>query len=127
MGTYPFVKPAKTARDERIKQSVRELHAVHHTHAAKAACLAHLLHMVSNTLLSLHKKMHKEAIAVADMHYKDDNQVCINKHGPLADHTENGDLFTGPGIIDIVDTARAMAAYAARIAGEATLPLLPSE
>jgi hypothetical protein len=71
-------------------------------------------------------KIHKEAIAVVGKYYEDNYQVGFNKHGSLADQTENCDFPTGSGIVEIVDTARAMAAYVARVAGKATPPL-PSE
>ncbi len=70
MSTYYFTKPAKTARDARIKHEALALRALHHKHAAKAARLAHLLHMVSKHLLNLHKKIHKDAIAIVGEYYK---------------------------------------------------------
>jgi hypothetical protein len=78
MTTYHSIKPTKTAGDSRIKHQVYALHAVHHKHAAKATRLTHLLHMVSRNLLNLHKKFHKEAIAVAGKHYKDNHLVCFD-------------------------------------------------
>ncbi len=68
--------------------------------------------------LNLYKKIHKEAITTTGEYYKNDHQMGFDKHGPLAYQTENSDL-PGLGIVNIVDTARAMAAYAAsaRVAG----------
>ncbi len=84
---------------------------------------------MSQNLINLHKQMHREACAIAGNRYTDYHQVSFDKHGPLApklaDQTERGDLPTGPGIVNIVDTSRAMAAYAARV--EATPPPLPSK
>ncbi len=44
-------------------------------------------------------------------------------------HQQNyrGEIALGPGIIDILDTSRAIAAYATRVAAEAIPPPLPSE
>jgi hypothetical protein len=38
-----------------------------------------------------------------------------------------GEISLGPGIVDILDTSRAIAAYATRVAAEANPPPLPSE
>ncbi len=58
----------------------------------------------------------------------DDNRwVCFDKYGPLPTKTESGNLPSDQGIFNIVYMARPMAAYAARISGEATLPQLHSK
>ncbi len=54
-------------------------------------------------------------------------RVGLDEHGPLADQNERGDMPEGPGRVDIVDTARAMADYAAGVAAEESPHDLPSE
>jgi hypothetical protein len=68
----------------------------------------------------LHNKIHKQVIAVLGKHYKEDHDVGFDKHGPLGEQNERDDVPMGQGIVNIVGTASAMAAHAARVAGEAT-------
>ncbi len=107
MSTYYFTKLIKTARDARIKQEALALRAVHLKQAAMAARLAHLS-------INLHKEMHMEARAIAGEYNTNNLQVGFDEHGPLADQTENCNLPTGQGIVDIVDTAQPMALCCAR-------------
>ncbi len=55
------------------------------------------------------------------------HQVGLDEHGPFAHQTKHDDLPTAQGIVVIVDTARAMEAYATRVAGETTPPPIPSK
>ncbi len=104
------------------------LRAIHHKNAAKAARLALIIHGASKSLLDLHAKMHREAIAVAGAHYKkEDHQIDFNQYDALEEQNYRGEISLGPGIIDILDTSRAIAAYATRVAAEANPPPLPSE
>jgi hypothetical protein len=79
---------------------------VHHGPAAKVARLAHLLHTVSKNLPTLHRLMHKEAVAIAGECYTKEDRVGFDEHGPSA----HAYAPTCPGLVDLVDTARAMAA-----------------
>ena len=104
------------------------LRAIHHKHAAKAARLALIINRASKSLLNLDVKMEKEARVVAGAHYKKEgHQIDFNKYDPLAEQNYRGEISEGPGIVDILDTSRAIAAYATRVAAEANPPPLPSE
>jgi hypothetical protein len=127
MSIYYHTKPVKTARDTRFKQGALTLRVVHHKHTAEAARLAHLLHVVSKNQLNLHKQMYKKAGTIEGKYCTNDHQVGFEEHGPLANQNERDDIPIDQGIVNIVDTASAMAAYSARVAGEATPPQLPSE
>jgi hypothetical protein len=104
------------------------LRAIHHKNAAKAARLALIIHRASKSLLNLHAKMDKEARIAAGAHYKKEgHQIDFNKYDTLAEQSYRGEIPEGPGIVDILDTSRAIAAYARRVAAEANPPPLPSE
>ena len=114
--------------DGRHNHRLLALRAIHHKHAAKAARLALIIHGASKSLLNLHAKMHREAIVVAGAHYKkEDHKIDYNQYDALEEQNYLGEIALGPGIIDILDTSRAIAAYATRVADAAIPPPLPSE
>jgi hypothetical protein len=82
--------------------------------------------MVSKNLLNLHKKLHKEAIAIAGDPTKGIIRSASNSTAPWPIRPRM-EIYPGHGVVDIVDTALAIAVYAASVAGSATLPPLPSE
>ncbi len=88
-----------------MKAALPALLVIHHKYAARVAWQATLLHMTAKKLHALQRALEKEAAAEAAA----------------------GELLTGPGLVDIVDTGRAIAMYAGRVAGEAAPPALPSE
>ena len=96
-------------------QTVLNLRKIHHKHAAKVARQAKILHWAAKSLLRTQKQIEKEAVAAAGKDYKLDHSVGFDEHGPLDEQTERGDLPTGPGLVDIVDTARAIEMYASRV------------
>ena len=75
----------------------------------------------------MQKQIELEAIAIAGEDYKLDHSVGFDEHGPLDEQTERGDLPTGPGLVDMVDTAREIEMYASRVASEKVQLPLPSE
>jgi hypothetical protein len=101
------------------------LRAVRHKHAAKVARLARLVHWAAKSLLRTHKQMAREADAIVGRHCT--HTVGFDEHRPLDEQLELGALPTGPAIIDIVDTARAMERDAASVAAQAVPPKLLSE
>ena len=110
-----------------VDEKILALRKLHHDNAPKVARLARILQLTAERLHKIHVKIDKEAIRIAGKNYKDDHSVGFDEHGPLDEQTHRGDLPTGPGIVDIMDTARAMASYAGRVAAEATPLTLPSE
>ncbi len=50
--------------------------------------------------------MKKEARAAAAARYKEWHDVGYDAHGQLEKQAEREDIQAGPGIVDIVDTAR---------------------
>ncbi len=60
----------------------------------------------------LRRAIEKEALAEALAGYKEWHDVGYDMHGALEEQTFCGELPTRPGIVDIVDTSRAIAAYA---------------
>ena len=117
--------PVRTETQERMKAALPALRTIHHKYAARVARQATLLHFAAKKLHALQRALEKEATAAAGAGYKEWHDVGYDEHGALAEQTERGE--TGPGLVDIVDTARAMAHYAGRVAGEAAPPALPSE
>ena len=119
--------PVKTEKQERMKAALPALRTIHHKYAARVARQATLLHMTAKRLQALQRAIEKEAKAVAGVGYKEWHDVGYDMNGPLDEILERGEIPEGPGIVDIVDTARAIATYAGRVAGEAVAPPLPSE
>jgi hypothetical protein len=119
--------PVRTETHERMKAALQGLRLIHHKYAARVAHQATLLHLTAKKLHALQRALEKEATAAAGKGYREWRDVGYDEHGPLAEQTERGELPTGPGLVDIVDTARAIALYAGRVAGEAVAPALPSE
>ena len=117
--------PVRTETQERMKAALPALRVIHHKYAARVARQATLLHLAAKKLHALQRALEKEATAAAGAGYKEWHDVGYDEHGALAEQTERGE--TGPGLVDIVDTARAIAHYAGRVAGEAAPPALPSE
>ena len=111
--------------DEKIITAlkIRALRKLHYDNAPKVARLARRLHLTAQRLHKIHVKIDKEAIRIAGKNYMDDHSIGFDAHSPL----EDGELPTGPGIVDIMDSACAMAHYAGRVAAEATPLTLPSE
>ncbi len=111
--------------DEKIiaARKIRALRKLHHDNAPNVARLARILHLTAKRLHRIHVKIDKEAIRIAGKNYKDDHDVGFDAHGPMEKQTHP----MGPGIVDIMDTACAMAHYAGRVAAEATPLTLPSE
>ena len=112
---------------ERMEAALPALRVIHHKYAARVARQATLLHLAAAKLHALQRALEKEAEVAAGKGYREWHDVGYDEHRPLAEQTERGELPTGPGLVDIVDTARAIAHYAGRVAGEAVPPALPSE
>ncbi len=97
--------------------ALQALRLIHHKYTARVARQATLLHLTA-------KKLHALQRALEEKMWHD---VGYDEHRPLAEQTERVELPTGQGLVDIVDTARAIAHYVGRVAGEAVPPALPSE
>jgi hypothetical protein len=97
------------------------LRKLHRDNAREVKRLARKLHLTAQRLHKIHVRIDKKAIRIAGKNYKDYHDVGFDEHGPMDEQTHP----LGPGIVDIMDTARAMKKYAGRVA--ATPLTLPSE
>ncbi len=109
------------------KDQVIDLRKVHQENAAKVGRLARIIEMCAKRLIKLQNKTDRKAKAIAGKHFKFFHTVGFDEHGPLEDQIERGDLPTGAGFIDIMDTARATADYAEFVARTKPPPPLRSE
>ena len=94
--------------------------------------MAHQLRMMelsTKRLLALHKRMDKEAIAIAGNDYKEDNDLTFFEVRSQSEREDDGlETFEGePGLKDLLAPVTDAARCAAECAAEREPPFLPSE
>ena len=113
------------------------LRKLRHDNAPKAARLLRIMELAAKGLLTLHKRMDKEAIAIAGKDYTEHHDIAFLEVRSLASREEDDDedesklasrVFDGePGIEDILTLANDTGKWAAECAAEREPPCLPSE
>ncbi len=79
-------------------------------------------------LLKLQREIEHEAAAIACAAYKERHDVGYDEYVSMeSQRSIDDDAIRGPGLVDVVELASSIAAYAARVAAAATPPPLPSE
>ena len=113
------------------------LRKLRHDNAPKAARLLRIMELAAKGLITLHKRMDKEAIAIAGKDYTEHHDIAFLEVRSLASREEDDDedesklasrVFDGePGIEDILTLANDTGKWAAECAAEREPPFLPSE
>ena len=113
------------------------LRKLRHDNAPKAARLLRIMELAAKGLITLHKRMDKEAIAIAGKDYTEHHDIAFLEVRSLASREEDDDedesklasrVFDGePGIEDILTLANDTGKWAAECAAEREPPCLPSE
>ena len=133
--TYPSYKGAFSIHSEQPvlpmstpnPRMMAELRKLHQKHARAVARTARMIEKLANRLVRLQRETVREAKAIAGNKYEVDHAVGFDAHSPIDKKNTKYEPDTGPTFVDIMNTARATANYAERVA-EATPPLpLPSE
>ena len=124
----------KNNKKERDLIALRKLR---HDNAPKAARLLRIMELAAKGLITLHKRMHKEAIAIAGKDYTEHHDIAFLEVRSLASREKDDDedesklasrVFDGePGIEDILTLANDTGKWAAECAAEREPPCLPSE
>lgn len=109
------------------QEALCQLRDLHKKHAAKVARLARIIERSAKRLVRIQRDTDRAAKAIAGNDYEKYHVVGFDEHGSIDEQNGRSEPVTGPGFVDIMDTARATADYAQRVA-ESTPPLpLPSE
>ena len=116
-----------TPTQKRMEAALPALLAIPHNYAAQVARQVAAVHLAAKRLLALQKAIEREARGAAGAEYKEWHDVGYNMHGSLHEQTGRGDLPSGVGLVDMVDTAREIMDYAGRVAAEREPLPLPSE
>ena len=108
---------------------IAQLRKLRHDNAPKAARLLRMMELSTKRLLALHKRMDKEAIAIAGKDYKEDNDLTFFEVRSQSEREDDGlETFEGePGLKDLLPVATDAARCAAECAAEREPPCLPSE
>ena len=116
----------KKNKKERDLIALRKLR---HANAPKAARLLRMMELSTKRLLALHKRMDKEAIAIAGKDYKEDNDLTFFEVRSQSEREDDGlETFEGePGLKDLLTPVTDAARCAAECAAEREPPFLPSE
>ena len=110
------------------------LRKLRHVNAPKAARLLRIMELAAKGLITLHKRMDKEAIAIAGKDYTEHHDIAFLEVRSLASREDDDEeskasrIFDGePGIEDILTLANDTGKWAAECAAEREPPFLPSE
>ena len=121
----------KNNKKERDLIALRKLR---HYNAPKAARLLRIMELAAKGLIGLHKRMDKEAIAIAGKDYTENHDIAFLEVRSLASREDDDEeskasrIFDGePGIEDILTLANDTGKWAAECAAEREPPFLPSE
>ena len=123
----------KNNKKERDLVALRKLR---HDNAPKAARLLRIMELAAKGLITLHKRMDKEAIAIAGKGYTENHDIAFLEVRSLASREDDDEdesklasrVFDGePGIEDILTLANDTGKWAAECAAEREPPCLPSE
>ena len=116
----------KHTKKERDLIALRKLR---HSYAPKMAHQLRMMEQSTKRLLALHKRMDKEAIAIAGNDYKEDHDLTFFEVRSQSEREDDGlETFEGePGLKDLLPVATDAARCAAECAAEREPPFLPSE
>jgi hypothetical protein len=118
-----------TSISKKKERDLIALRKLRHDNAPKAARLLRMMELSTKRLLALHKRMDKEAIAIAGKDYKEDNDLTFFEVRSQSEREDDGlETFEGePGLKDLLPVATDAARCAAECAAEREPPFLPSE
>ncbi len=109
------------------QEAILKLRDLHKKDAAKVARLARIIELSAKRLVKIQRDTVNKAKELAGNDYEDYHTVGFDAHGSIDEQNDRSEPVSGPGFVDIMDTTRATADYAQRVA-ESTPPLsLPSE
>ena len=124
----------KKNNDDKKERDLIALRKLRHVNAPKAARLLRIMELAAKGLITLHKRMDKEAIAIAGKDYTENHDIAFLEVRSLASREDDDEeskasrIFDGePGIEDILTLANDTGKWAAECAAEREPPFLPSE
>ena len=118
-----------TNNNNKKERDLIALRKLRHDNAPKAARLLRMMELSTKRLLALHKRMDKEAIAIAGGDYKEDHDLTFFEVRSQSEREDDGlETFEGePGLKDLLTPVTDAARCAAECAAEREPPFLPSE
>ena len=103
--------------------TIRKLRRVHKKHAREIALVARAIEQLVARLIELNNNAVNESNAVVGNDSVNVYTFGFDEHGSIDEQIERDETINGPGFVDLLNTARATANYAQRVA-ETTPPLL---
>ena len=111
------------------EQKITELRKLRHSYAPGMARNLRVLELTTKRLMALHKRMDREAKAIAGKDYAETYELVFFEVRSLPEREDDGlETFAGePGLRDILPVAIDTARLAAECAASAEPPALPCE